>query len=220
MGRGTAVPHYWQSPQKNVNGIQIGAAVHGYRLAAILLPEFVRQVEMHRGELVAGLRGLRRYLNSIACEMNPWGLRRWALSWVARINHDAVRIALTNMYRPDDPFRQTVEDLDPEEITAYFRMLGRVSVETQPFAAVHRPLRARIHVRAPAFNGCHHRPNAPCSHRPVHPMCNSDHWRLALTAQNPTLVPGTHRVLKLTPGCSQRESRRMVSKPFAHLANK
>ena len=86
--------------------------------------------------------------------------------------------------------------------------------------AVHRPVQARIHVRAPAFNRCHHRPNAPCSHRPVHPMCNSDHWRLALTAQNPTLVPGTHRVLKLTPGYSQRESRRMVSKPFAHLANK
>ena len=57
--------------KKNVNGIPIGAAVHGDRLAAILLPEFVRQVEMHRGELVAGLRGLRRYLNSIACEMNP-----------------------------------------------------------------------------------------------------------------------------------------------------
>ena len=28
--------------KKNVNGIPIGAAVHGDRLAAILLPEFVR----------------------------------------------------------------------------------------------------------------------------------------------------------------------------------
>lgn len=119
---------------KTNSDVQIDSTLYGDRLSATLLPEFVRQIEDHRDEIVGGLRSLQHALYSVTIEMTAKELRDWALFIVTRISDDAVKMAITSIQEPDEDFRQAIEDMDPEESRGLFRIVGRSLVEDQPLS--------------------------------------------------------------------------------------